>query len=89
MNYSKSRTKIGVSVDIKSVRETYSITDIPDSITDISDSVILIFKYQWRHQNIWELSTQKIEQNLGKVKTSFSLFLDIIFLFLDTIPFLV
>ena len=31
---------------------------------------LILHRYLWEHQNIWELSTQKIEQNLGKVKTN-------------------
>ena len=68
--YSKSRTKIGVSVDIKVWEKTQKLCGIN----------LILHRYLWEHQNIWELSTQKIEQNLGKVKTfSFFTFLIIIF----------
>ena len=62
-DYSKSRTKIGVSVDTK-------VWEIAQKLCGIN---LILHRYLWEHQNIWELSTQKIEQNLGKVKTLFIL----------------
>ena len=64
--YSKSRTKIGMSVDIKVWEKNSDSSQISQKLCGIN---LILHRYLWEHQNIWELSTQKIEQNLGKVKT--------------------
>ena len=68
-NCSKSRTKIGVSVDIKVWEKNSDSSQISQKLCGIN---LILHRYLWEHQNIWEKSTQKIEQNLGKVKTKLS-----------------
>ena len=55
-----------MSVDIKVWGKNSDTSQISQKLCGIN---LILHRYLWEHQNIWEKSTQKIEQNLGKVKT--------------------